>query len=176
VRHRWLVFAGCAIVVIGMAGLTWSLWVSGGRGAEQATVIVVPFTIVGVGIAAAALVPSHRDPDQVRRHVDELARIIGRREELAITQLPCPADVGFSQPLTVRWRTDGGGRHGSLAQVSDYYRSLARGRLVVLGLPGSGKTVLARGAAPRRVTRTAKRPPAVPAGASAVRFRPGGHP
>jgi len=43
----------------------------------------------------------------------------------------------------VRYRTAGGGRGGDLAMICDYYRRLDAGRLVVVGPPGSGKTVLA---------------------------------
>ena len=40
------------------------------------------------------------------------------------------------------WRVDGDGE-GSLSEIADYYRGLDRGRLVLLGPAGSGKTVLA---------------------------------
>jgi Mrp family chromosome partitioning ATPase len=55
------------------------------------------------------------------------------------------ANVGFSQPdsALVRWRTDGGDREGSLATIADFYDNLPRGRLVVIGEPGAGKTTLA---------------------------------
>ena len=43
----------------------------------------------------------------------------------------------------MRWRSDGGAARGTLTDVADYYRSLERGRMVVLGEPGAGKTVLA---------------------------------
>ncbi|MEV6273333.1 NACHT domain-containing protein [Kribbella sp. NPDC051936] len=57
---------------------------------------------------------------------------------------PRPADLGFNQPdaTFVRWRNDGGGESGSLSTIADYYQSLQRGRLVVLGEAGAGKTVL----------------------------------
>ena len=60
-----------------------------------------------------------------------------------------PADMAFRSPVThdepelVRWRSDGGPEHGTLRNVASYYRSLDRGRMVVLGEPGAGKTVLA---------------------------------
>lgn len=42
-----------------------------------------------------------------------------------------------------RFREVGGAREGDLASVLDYYQSLSPRRLVVLGEPGAGKTVLA---------------------------------
>ena len=60
-----------------------------------------------------------------------------------------PAQVAFRSPLPqyepelVRWRSDGGPEHGTLGDVAKFYRSLDRGRMVVLGKPGAGKTVLA---------------------------------
>jgi hypothetical protein len=42
-----------------------------------------------------------------------------------------------------RYRAVGGGAHGQLDTVLDYYESLDPGRFVILGKPGSGKTVLA---------------------------------
>jgi NACHT domain len=52
-----------------------------------------------------------------------------------------PANVQFVRP-SGRFREVGGNRSGDLASVLDYYQSLSPGRLVVLGEPGSGKTVL----------------------------------
>ena len=43
----------------------------------------------------------------------------------------------------VHWRQDGGAAEGSLSEIALYYASLERGRLVILGQPGSGKTILA---------------------------------
>jgi Cdc6-like AAA superfamily ATPase len=42
-----------------------------------------------------------------------------------------------------RFREVGGAGEGDLASVLEYYQSLSPGRLVVLGDPGAGKTVLA---------------------------------
>lgn len=53
-----------------------------------------------------------------------------------------PADVAFTLPRLLYWRSDGGGHRGSLAHIEAFYRRLERGRLVVLGEAGAGKTVL----------------------------------
>ena len=60
-----------------------------------------------------------------------------------------PADAVFrvpvpeKEPELVCWRSDGGSEHGTLRDVAGYYRSLDRGRMVILGDAGAGKTVLA---------------------------------
>jgi len=71
------------------------------------------------------------------------------QEEAVLTRLMAdtgetrPADMGFVQPGLLHWRTDGGTKRGTLAQIKSYYQGLRRGRLVVLGQAGAGKTVLA---------------------------------
>jgi hypothetical protein len=64
-----------------------------------------------------------------------------------------PAYVRFDDPdrmttgaaiveLLVRWQAVHGGRAGSIENVQKFYRTGTRGRLVVLGNPGSGKSML----------------------------------
>lgn len=53
-----------------------------------------------------------------------------------------PANLTFVRAARVRLRGDGGARAGTLDDIADYYRSLDLGRLIVVGEPGSGKTVL----------------------------------
>ena len=52
------------------------------------------------------------------------------------------ADVRFVK-RTDAFRSSGGLSEGNLAAVAQYYQSLSPGRLVILGDPGAGKTVLA---------------------------------
>ena len=126
--RRRLLAAG---IVVFLVAVTWWLWAGGARGAEQATVIAVPLAALGALFAGIASLPARADAG---RYAELLAKTIAVREQVALAQLlgdvgdPRPADVGFHQPLMVRWRTDGGDRTGSLAQITAYYRSLDRGR------------------------------------------------
>ncbi len=145
-RRWWWVGAG---TLLALTGLTWWLLAGGDRGAAIANVLALPVAVVGLAIAAVSLARSASRADQVRVAARDLAEAVAQRESAALQQLlgdvgdPRPANIGFRQPLPVRWRTDGGQQQGDLAQVAGYYRELTRGRLVVLGEPGSGKTVLA---------------------------------
>jgi hypothetical protein len=79
----------------------------------------------------------------------QLAGDVRAQQEAALARLVAdtgethPADLSFAQPGLLYWRTDGGDHRGSLADIESYYRRLRRGRLVVLGEAGAGKTVLA---------------------------------
>jgi hypothetical protein len=57
------------------------------------------------------------------------------------------ANVRFGRPTAdvelVGWRQDGGPAHGTLSTIAAHYLGLRRRRLVILGEPGAGKTVLA---------------------------------
>ena len=78
-----------------------------------------------------------------------LANDVRTREAAALARLVAdsgdtvPADVGFAQPALVHWRTDGGRQRGRLADIHAYYQGLNRGRLMIRGPAGAGKTVLA---------------------------------
>lgn len=77
--------------------------------------------------------------DSVRRQEADV-----RVRLLADDAAPKAADLQFQRAdlELVRWRDDGGPGSGSLTTITDFYRSLHRGRLVVLGDAGAGKTVL----------------------------------
>lgn len=94
--------------------------------------------------------PGADDPvvlsSRARTLLDQVIVSEGRTLQLLLCDVgdPQPADVGFAQPdaALLRWRTDGGDHRGSLSTIADFYGGLDRGRLVVLGEPGAGKTVL----------------------------------
>jgi hypothetical protein len=87
--------------------------------------------------------------ERLARTAHELAGAVRAQETAALARLVAdtgdaqPAEVRFAQPAMLYWRTDGGRRRGNLSQIQGYYQELGRGRLVVVGPAGSGKTVLA---------------------------------
>lgn len=131
-------------------GGTWWLLIKETRGAEIATVLALTVTVLGLLVAVGTFAVTRPVADESKRLLSAargLAGEVRKQEENVLVQLlgtlGDPAKVEFSQPELVHWRTDGGDRQGSLAQIECYYRELQRGRLVVLGKAGSGKTVLA---------------------------------
>jgi hypothetical protein len=146
-----ILIALCAAVIVvagtlrargDMAIGQWGLW------AAAATLVV---TAIGVSLplwdrfVTAGAVPKER----VREAVAELATVVLQQTELQRSQLigideasDHPADLRFVKAIG-RFRSVGGLDEGHLASVVEYYLSLSPRRLVVLGVPGAGKTVLA---------------------------------
>jgi hypothetical protein len=88
------------------------------------------------------------DPDTEREAVENLHLVVLSQAQAARSQLigagepgAGAANVPFVRHL--QFRGVGGASDGDLASVLDYYLSLSPRRLVVLGEPGAGKTVLA---------------------------------
>lgn len=143
----WLTAAS----LVALAAVTWWLLSAGTRGADISTVFALVVGLAGVVVAGAGERRQRRrggvaEPlDAARRLAGEvfaqeaaaLARLTGDRGDTR------PANLTFTEPELVYWRTDGGAEHGTLASVGTYYRRLTRGRLVLLGAAGAGKTVLA---------------------------------
>jgi hypothetical protein len=156
VRHKvWTGWTAVLAVTGLLLMLVGTLWLVGERtrGAELASVLGLPLTLVGTAITVLGWVrrPAAADPAVLRAAAGALARQVSAAEATARQRLLGDngdlraADVGFAQPgaAPVHWRTDGGAAAGSVQAIAGYYRSLARGRLVVLGAGGAGKTVLA---------------------------------
>jgi len=146
--------AGVATAVALAAG-TWWLLIrdSTTKGSDIATVLALPVAVLSLLAAVVAIVVAVRlSPAEGAALAGAARRLAGdvrAQEEAVLTRLVAdtgetrPADVGFVQPGLLHWRTDGGTKRGSLAQIKSYYQGLRRGRLVVLGQAGAGKTVLA---------------------------------
>src|SRR6185437_7809513 len=134
-----------------IAGITVWLLLDKKSGVDTAVILTLTATLVGLAFAAAGLVPRRSLASEVRELADRVAMERGRarRQALGMSGDARPANVGFrapsrqDEPELVRWRSDGGPERGTLMDVAGFYGSLERGRLVVLGEPGSGKTVLA---------------------------------
>ncbi len=145
-RPAW-VAGGLAIAVTVMTA--WLLRAK--SGVNTATVLSLTVSIMSFAVAIRGLMPSPTSSRVARELADRVAQERGRarRQALGMSGDARPADMAFRAPMPqdepelVRWRSDGGPEHGTLRNVASYYRSLDRGRMVVLGEPGAGKTVLA---------------------------------
>src|SRR4051812_10260026 len=135
-----------------LVGTVW-LIVLRTRGAEIAGVLALPMAVVGTAVALSGWLrrPGASDAAVLSAAAGSLSREVAAAESAARQRLLGDtgdlraADVGFAQPsgVSLRWRTDGGAAEGSVQAIAGYYRSLRRGRLMVLGDGGAGKTVLA---------------------------------
>jgi len=147
--RRRVVIAGVSLAAAAGAAATVWLLAQDTRGAELATVLALPVALAGLLVTLVAARSGSDSTDQLLLASRRLARDVRSLEAGVLAQLmadtgaPAPADVSFAQPALIYWRADGGGRRGTLNEVEGYYRSLEHGRLVVLGEPGAGKTVLA---------------------------------
>jgi hypothetical protein len=142
--------------------LTRSLWAPGQDGAARANVLALP---VGVLSLAASMVSGWfawkalQPAPQLRDAARELRNAVRRDRERFMAQAMGarytvdPARLTFGDPaagalptaaeaLLLKWQDVDGGDAGSLDDVADVYRQEPTGRLVVLGAPGAGKTVL----------------------------------
>ena len=145
-RPMW----ACLTFLALLAAATWWLLATGDRGVAVATVLGFPLGLLAL---AAALVPRWKrnriGHAALVAEARSLALQVSGREAaeqlkfLADSGQGQAADVEFSQPGLVSWRTDGGEQTGSLSGIAEFYRGLKLGRLLILGEAGAGKTVLA---------------------------------
>ncbi|MGH3799506.1 MAG: hypothetical protein ACRDTD_05095 [Pseudonocardiaceae bacterium] len=140
--HRWVVVGVLAAATVLMLAL-------GSSGATIANVLGFPVAVAALLVALIESRARSVGNDRLLATARQLARDVRDLEADVLARLmadsgdPKPADVSFAQPELIYWRVDGGDRQGTLSEAAGYYRSLDRGRLVVLGEPGAGKTVLA---------------------------------
>ena len=116
-----------------------------------ATVMAVPVAAVGVVLVLwEKIAPATASRGMSIREVEgELAAVVLAEAQVARSRL-IGVDEASDQAANVRFvkgrgrfREVGGANEGDLMSVLEYYQSLSPGRLVVLGEPGVGKTVLA---------------------------------
>lgn len=147
VRRPGWVAAGLLVAIAAM-----TVWLLKAKsGGNTATVLALAVSVASLAVAFRGLRSSPPLSRVARELADEVVQDRGRarRQALGMSGDFRPADVTYRSPLPqdepdlVSWRSDGGPEHGTLASVADFYRSLDRGRMVVLGEPGAGKTVLA---------------------------------
>jgi NACHT domain len=132
---------------------------AGAHDPDQFNRLVGWANILGCVLAAAGLAMTAMDRSAVGRRPDtsdpalrvvegQLAAVVlgeesTQRARLLGTDEHTEAiNVGFYRDM-VRYRPAGGGAQGQLDTVLAYYAGLSPGRFVILGEPGSGKTVLA---------------------------------
>jgi hypothetical protein len=172
VRRGVFAAAALASAAIALVLLTKPLWQPnqswidgrGAGGADRANVLALPVNVVGVLLTAVSLwfawkairVSFSPSPQEIASRL--MKRVLADRQRfidqaLGVHWKTTPAGVAFTNPnaknlptameqLLVHWQDLDGGRVGSIEEVSDFYRRETNGRLVVLGAPGSGKTVL----------------------------------
>jgi hypothetical protein len=120
-------------------------------GADLANILQLPLVIASFAATTLYRGPSleRASRDLIRKVREERQRFLG--QVLDDDGNPRPADVAFhsarpdvpaERPL-LRWREDGGEARGSLRDAIGYYQGLTLGRLVIVGEPGAGKSVLA---------------------------------
>jgi hypothetical protein len=157
----WLRRVGWALVVSGALGLAIALPIRALYTDEAGFNHIVGWAnILAFSVGAAGLVllvwdrnRQVRDPSReaVDQAADALANLVLERESrerarLLATDAPSliPANVRFDRrDSLVQFQQVGTGSRGDLNGVSKFYQEHTDGRLVILGNPGSGKTVLA---------------------------------
>lgn len=121
-----------------------------GRWVGWATVAALPIAAVGVVLLLwDKFIRSMARPDMSAAVAEqELAAVVLAQSQVARSLLigtdevdDHAANVRFVKGAG-RFREVGGASEGELASVLEYYQSLSPGRLLVLGDPGAGKTVL----------------------------------
>jgi len=161
VRKREWVLSAVAVVACSAGGLFFGrrIWPD----SDPTALITVPLTLLGAVIALGRLRTSQvsQSPEAAlttlrrmgrrdrARFLESSTRFTRRRGHLAQV-----ADVGFGPPgrgvlppdaegILLRGHQGGQKVEGTLATIGDYFRSLKDQRLVIVGEPGSGKTVTA---------------------------------
>jgi hypothetical protein len=116
---------------------------------NRATLLSLAIAAIAVGISLPTVVrpQSRLSAADVAAAADELARRVRSIEENERARLlgrdTKPIDVGFELVRMPSRNALGAGPAGSLDEIRGYYDSLSPRRLVIIGKPGSGKTLLA---------------------------------
>ena len=142
------------LLVLAVGGLILALFLSH-QGPTQAglwaTVLGLPLTVIGTIMTAWSLVVTIRAgsarslTQDLEVHQDNLADKVRLTETPRLEQLGVTRGQGLNLYYGAHGRIRGAGGEdiGSLQDVWAYYRALRPGRMIVLGDPGVGKTVLA---------------------------------
>lgn len=156
-RFRLWVSSGALILVALGLWSAWSLLEPGQSGAERANVYALLVAILGI-LVTVVFWMAQGQRDTAQADLRQLARNVRAQRQAFLDQAlgaamsdtlarvdfgaPTPGQLDTRQEnLLVRWRDPEGADEGSLGTLSDLYQGLPNGRMVVLGEPGSGKTV-----------------------------------
>jgi hypothetical protein len=161
---RRRVFAVTTVVVAAflLVWLTLWLWQQDQVGADRANILNLPVAIVAALLAAVPTWFALKDRRPSTSSIDVmhgLMRLVRKERQRFIDQAlgvhwyTDLADVTFANPdagklptgmetLLVNWQDVDGKRAGSVKDVADFYRDETNGRLVILGPPGSGKSMV----------------------------------
>jgi hypothetical protein len=138
--------------------LTWPLWTRDQNGAERANILQLPVGLLSLVVAVVALWRG-RVPVASDRVIADLVTAVRRDRQrfldqaLAARWTSRPAHVTFTDPrrgsishhaeaLLLNWQDVDTGVVGAIDNVAKFFLGLPEHRMVVLGAPGAGKTVL----------------------------------
>ncbi|MEV0039792.1 NACHT domain-containing protein [Streptomyces sp. NPDC050804] len=166
--RRWLRLILLASLTYASFHLGWVLLAADPDSVQELTAITSMFTgLWALGATVAPFLPAHTPPQDPMDAADQLAATVREQwsEEVVARQLRDPRVIPLSWAATdrpvaapaetvvgpqagrvLRMSLDGrleGDFHRAASQLAAGYRQLPSGRLVVLGEPGAGKTVLA---------------------------------
>lgn len=158
IQHPVLLLVGF-LALVG-AGTVWLL-VGGPQGVAIATVLALTAAVLTLAAPLFGVLWGSPDQTKLEEEARKLARAVAKRETaeqnrfLADSARGTPADINFDAPQLVSWpdelviwRHNEGPQSGSLTNIVSFYAGapshagIGNGRLVVLGEPGAGKTVL----------------------------------
>lgn len=109
------------------------------RVAGWANILALIIGALGVGLALWRPLPrTARTPAQI---ADALTRQVLESEGLTLSEMLSNGQAP-GRPARVYYEASGGMDRGDLATVAGFYQRATSGRMVVLGAPGAGKTVL----------------------------------
>ena len=136
----------------------WGLWIlRGGVRSGDTDLVGAALSTVGLCLAMAQAIGQQRADhhqawqqlaDQSKAALRSLAEEIQRREAQSLRQLlggkAALMNVRYRQVASPRnrWATRSQATSRDLSHVREFYRGIPSGRLVILGGPGAGKTVL----------------------------------
>jgi len=146
-RMRFAHYGPLAVGLLGIIASVWLFSIPNSRASTLAAIVVVAPTFVALAIAVRQ---AATEQEELAARASDLADAVAneweRRRLGLLGNYAAPADVEFMQEkqgLLVRFWKPAGLREGRTTEVLQYFLRLTPERLVIVGAPGSGKTVLA---------------------------------